>query len=1029
MNDIHLTSTPSIGENATSHVPALELLRELGWTYISRDKALELRGGSTSHVLLQSTLKKQLEKINSVPTKNGDIPFSNEAINQAITKLSKPDDVGLIGTNETVWDLLRLGVSLQQTIDGRRRGLPFKYIDWDNLENNTFHVTEEFSVDRRGGGEDKTRRPDIVCFVNGIPFIVIECKSSTASGDMKPIDHAKSQQIRNQRSNEIPLLFHYAQILVAVSVNEARYAVTGTPSEYWHRWREREFDETNLQELVARIPTEQDKLLQSICNKKRLFDLTRHFNVFDDGNRKIARYQQYFCVKKCLVKFKKFDKDGRREGGIVWHTQGSGKSLTMGMLAEEVLRNFTNESPQIVIVTDRVDLSDQITDTFKKIQTEVIQANSGSHLDELLRDHRGRAIVTTIHKFEDFTNKNRSAIESPNIFVFVDEGHRTQTGSLHAAMRGALPKASFTGFTGTPILKGHKQTAIAFGGIIDTYTIADAVQDGAVVNLVYEGRYSEQHIEADPIDTWLEHHTYSLNEKHIQQLKQRYGGVSALNETEQRIRKQALDISLHFKTCFQSGETGFKAQLVCSSKSAAIKYKKHLDEIGLVSSELLISPPDTREGHTKVDDPDRPLIQEFWDKQMKEFGSEERYKKEVIRRFKKTDSPEIIIVVDMLLTGFDAPRNACLYLTRSLKGHTLLQAIARVNRVYRGKDHGLILDYYGVVKELDAAVDLYSTFNGEYDHEDLAGVLTDIRQAVEDLPDLHKAVWDCFKGVQVDREAQERYLEDSKAREAFYDALSLFSRMLKLAFGSEHFHATNNQERINKYRNDLKYFMDLRRSVAIRYAEIVDFGQYEASIRKLLDEHIGAEDPKTVVSPTTIFDESQFEQELLEFESTDAKAEVIANRVNRTIHEQMDKDPAFYRSLGSMLQEARDEYHEHRIGDTFLEAMEQLVSQIRERGNVDVCTTFNDLIQEVIGNSENVNVESSSVLAESIHAIIDRLSIVDWQNDIDLQNKMKIEMENEIFKWQESNNIKLDFSQIDLILDQSIDAVITRLRH
>lgn len=1069
MTNATVHHTPAIGEDATSQIPALDLLRQLGYTYLSPAEALERRGGTTAGVLLRPILKQQLKQINSIQSKAGPVPFGDEAINSAAQRLARPDDNGLVATNEAIWDLLRLGMSLPQTIDGRKRSYPLRFIDWDTPENNVYHVTEEFSVARRGSDDIEHRRPDLVCFVNGIPFVVIECKSSTgSSADCKPIDAAMSQQIRNQGADEIPRLFHYAQILMGLAVNDARYAVTGTPVEHWSKWREREIPESELVELLGprdpaaigdlraclersdyrekpatwaeaqryldlcsdgRLPTEQDRLLHAICSPTRLLEITRWFNLFDEGIRKVARYQQYFCVHKCLDRYQRFLANGRREGGIVWHTQGSGKSLTMVLLADAVTRACASESPQIIIVTDRLDLDKQITETFQKVGTDVIRAKSGTHLDTLLRASRRRVIVSTVHKFEDFTKKNRSPIDDANIFVFADEGHRTQTGSLHAAMRRALPKACLTGFTGTPILKGEKQTAIAFGGIIDTYTIKEAVADGAVVNLVYEGRYSEQHVEADPIDAWLEHHTFSLSEDQIRQLKSRYSGHAALNDTEERIWRQAHDISLHFKSVFQSGATGAKAQLVTQSKAMAIRYQQALDEIGLVSSEVMISGPDTREGHTKVDDPDRPLIQEFWDNAMRDYGSEERYRTDVIRDFKKVSDPEIIIVVDMLLTGFDAPRNSCLYLTRSLKGHNLLQAIARVNRVFKGKDHGLIIDYFGVIKELKGAVDLYSTFEGEYDPADVEDVLTDIRQAISDLPDDHKRVWDCFRGLpRNDQEAHEQAMAEKEDREAFYEALSKFARKLKLALGSEHFYTDTDAAKIETYKRDLKYFMQLRRSIAIRYAETVDFGQYEAGIKKLLDEYVGAGEVQVVVDPALIFDEAQLAEDVAEFTSADAKAEVIANRVDRTIHEKMIEDPAFYRSLGEMLQAARDAYHKHRTGDLFLQDMEEIVATAVARKHTDIRTAFGDLIRQAIesGDVADVTAEAAEQVALAIDTVIDRLAIVDWQNDADVQNRMKIEMEEEIFKWKDLHGLTLNFDQIDRILDECIGAARAR---
>lgn len=1071
MSELGTPQAPPTAEDAVSQIPALHLLRRLGWEVLMPHEAVAARGGRTAGVLLTSILRTRLEEINTVVTPDGPQPFGPEGIAAAIQKLVNPDDDGLVTTNERIWDLLRLGTSIPVTVAGRRRGQPFRYIDWDRPERNVWNVTEEFTVDRRGsGGEARTRRPDIVCFVNGIPFAVIECKRHVLPGSKSAVDQAVSQHLRNQRQDEIPRLYQYAQMLLALAASESKYAVTGTPASHWSIWREREFNSESLENLVApagaqeieklrslleqnphrkwgpqaescltwladsdRLPMAQDRLLHSLLTPSRLLEIVRHYTIFEKGEsaeRKVARYQQFFCVRKCLQKVQGLTPEGRREGGIVWHTQGSGKSLTMFLLATRLLTEYAAESPRVVVVTDRVDLDDQIKDTFLRVGADVAQAESSGELEKLLRSPRSRVITTTIHKFETFTKKGLQPINDANVFVLVDEGHRTQTGTLHASMRKALPKASLFGFTGTPILRGDKQTALAFGGIIDTYTIKDAVEDGAVVNLVYEGRHSELQVDADPIDTWIAHHTRMLDEDLVQQLKQRYSSVRVLNETRERIARQAMDISLHFKGVFQSGGTGFKAQLVASSKVAAIRYKEALDSIGIVASEVLISPPDSREGNTTVAKVDRADIQKYWDDRVKEYGSEEQYRTEVIRRFKSGEDPEIIIVVDMLLTGFDAPRNACLYLTRKLQGHTLLQAIARVNRVYAGKEYGLIVDYYGVVKELDDAVDLYSTFEGDYDREDLEGVLTDIRQHVRRLPDTHKAVWDCLAGVPNDLESHVRKLADPEDRKRYYGRVSQFGRSLKTALGSDVFWVETPKATIERYQGDLKYFLSLRRSLAIHYAERVDFGQYDASIRKLLDEHVDADEPETIIEPVTIFEDSRFEAELEAFESDEAKAEVIANRLNRTIHEKLEEDPEFFESLGQMLQAAWDRYREERMtGGEFLERVRELTSKARERESVDDRTVYHDVVEKAGGDAlEGVDGQSVGELAQKVDDAIRQRAIVDWQEDPDAQNRMKSAIEDAIFDWQGAHGVDLGFDVIDRILDKCIDTARVRSR-
>jgi type I restriction enzyme R subunit len=479
---------------------------------------------------------------------------------------------------------------------------------------------------------------------------------------------------------------------------------------------------------------------------------------------------------------------------------------------------------------------------------------------------------------------------------------------------------------------------------------------------------------------------------------------------------------------------------VAPSKADALLYKRFLDEFGMVTSEVLISPPDTREGHTDVDEVDdtanRPSVLEFWNKMMKRFGSEETYRRDIINRFKNSDDPEIIIVVDMLLTGFDAPRNAVLYLTRPLKEHTLLQAIARVNRVYEGKDQGLIVDYYGVLGNLDEALDLYTALGDSYDPEDLEGVLTDIRKAIEQLPQKHAEVWDVFKTVtnKYDQEAMERFLEDENQRARFYDALAAFARMLKLAIGSVAFHTDTKPELVARYRDDLKYFARLRASAARRYAEAVDFRQYEGPIQKLLDTYVGAGEVETIVNPVNIFDRDAFKQEVEQFGTPAAKAEVIANRIRRTIHERLEEDPVFYRKLGAMLTEAYERYRQERFSQIeLLNEVEELLKRTQNQQRFDpvpptldarpTARTWFEIAGEASQQSGvTVGQDDLAALALEIDDIIERLKIVHWETNLDVQNRMRTEMEEGFFRFRDRTGAGLDFEKLDQVMDQCIGA-------
>ena len=621
-------STPAFTENTLSQLTALHLLQKLGWTLLTPTEALKLRGGRKGEVILRPILEKQLSEINHFEYRGKVHRFDRSAIEDGIRSLSDPGEDGLIRTNEKVWELLRFGKGIPQTVEGDTKSYQLRYVDWEHPERNQFLMSDEFVVESFGA--TTSRRPDIVLFVNGIPFAVIECKRPGTSSDEDPVQQAISQQLRNQREGEIPKLFHYAQLLFALAVNEAKFGATGTSMPFWQGWREKAQDavlstllstpltpeetqktfasdphrfegsttkavQTLWTQLIAdgRTPSVQDELLLATARPDRLLGLASRYTVFEGGERKIARYQQYFAVEEILKRVTEIAPDGQRRGGLIWHTQGSGKSLTMVMLAEALLSRFADRSPQVVLVTDRVDLDDQIYGTFVASGVETAQASTGKHLLELLKKGRTQAITTLLQKFEAAVNVKDVKLDSADIFVLVDEGHRSQTGQFHAAMRRVLPRACFIGFTGTPVFKSQIPTIERFGGLIGSaYTIDQAVADKAVVPLLYEGRYVHQQVDQIPIDEWFRRYTVGLTEEQRKDLKRKYSSGDQLNRTEQKIRAIAWDVSSHFQTNFKG--VGFKGQLVAPSKAAALQYKRFLDEFGVVSSEVLISPPDTR---------------------------------------------------------------------------------------------------------------------------------------------------------------------------------------------------------------------------------------------------------------------------------------------------------------------------------------------------------------------------------------------------------------------------------------------------
>ena len=699
-------------EVMTSQIPAVQLLVAMGYTYLSSAEALRERQDRTSNVLLENILRNQLKEINSIRYRGGDYLFSEENVQSAVQKLKNIKYDGLLKTNEAVYDLLTLGTAMEQAVEGDSKSFNLNYIDWRNVERNRFHVTVEYSVERARSTE--TARPDIVLFVNGIPFCVIECKSPQVE-----IEQAVSQSIRNQNDDHIPKLFIYTQMVLALNKNSAKYATTGTAAKFWSVWKELLLDSESresgkLQEIVNkalhqdilssvaysldvkptledadRLVTEQDKALYALCRPERLLELAWKFTVFDGGLKKIARYQQYFVVKSTLNRVKHFDGTGSRKGGVIWHTQGSGKSLTMVMLARNLALDPKILNPRIVLVTDRDDLDKQLGNTFAACGLDAERATSGRNLLELVAEKKSGIITTLIHKFDKAFAVKKYQDDSPDIFILVDESHRTQFGSFSARMRQMFPHACYLGFTGTPLLKKEKNNFTRFGELVEPhYSISQAVDDGAVVPLLYEGRHVEMSQNQVAVDLWFERHTQGLSKKQQADLKRKYARAEMLNKADQVIYMRAFDISEHYRANWQG--TGFKAQLVAPNKVSALKYNDYLDEIGIVTSDVVISPPDMREGYEETYDETTDEVVKFWQKMMKRYGNEEEYTKQLINQFKHGSEPEILIVVDKLLTGFDAPRNAVLYLCRVLREHTLLQAIARVNRLYEGKEFGFM---------------------------------------------------------------------------------------------------------------------------------------------------------------------------------------------------------------------------------------------------------------------------------------------------------------------------------------------------
>jgi type I restriction enzyme R subunit len=951
---------PETKELFSSHIPALQVLLAMGYQYLPPNEALKRRGGSNREVLLHDVLIEELKK-RRFTWKGQDYPLSMNAIDEIVRQLASPGlGEGLLTANERIYDRLTLGITVTEFIDGKRAQPTIPLINWDNPENNQFHVSDEFEVMNASG--TGTRRPDIVCFLNGIPLVVVEAKRPDPHNPRKDmIKEGISQSLRNQGVSEIPHLFSYSQLLLAVNGLDGRYGTTRTPAKFWALWHDEDFEEAVFHQIKntdlssaqkqslfshrpqpvqdyfeqqrqggSLLPSGQDRLIISLLRPERLLEFVRFFILFDKKNGKIAaRHQQFFGIKRLIERVSSKNRRGKREGGVIWHTTGSGKSFTMVFLAKALILHEALKTCRFVVVTDRIDLEDQLSKVFinagalpTKREVQKAKTTSGKDLAHRIGQGNERILFAIINKFATAARQPECRNPSPDLIVLVDEGHRSHGGETHERMHQALPNAAYIAFTGTPLLKKDK-TANKFGPIVHAYTMQRAVDDGMVTPLLYEERIPELGMNAKAIDNWFARITEGLTDRQKADLKKKFAKKGQIYQSESRIELIAHDICDHFAKTIPDG---MKGQVATDSKQSAIKYQKYLDEIGLVSSAVVISSPDTREGHDEVDESQLPEVQQWWSAHVGK-QSETAYTKETIRRFADDADPQLLIVVDKLLTGFDEPRNAVLYIDKPLKQHTLIQAIARVNRLHEQKKFGLLIDYRGILKELDTAIQAYQDLEqrtqGEYDLDDLAGLYQQTSTEYKKLPRLHGTLWAVFQSVQnktdleqfrqvliphfEEDEQGETYDTKQKVREDFYEALQDFSLCLEVALGSASFYEDGSfsEEDIQTYKQDLRFFINLRRITRQDAGEVVDYASYTARIKKLVDKHVVGEAVRKSEGVYLVNElgKSQDPSKWSE-EKTRNETDIIRTRVKRTIEQELQDDPYAQRIFSELLAEA-----------------------------------------------------------------------------------------------------------------------------
>ena len=1025
-------------EKNISQNPALELFKKLGYEYISPEDCVIQRKG-TYGCILQDILKEQLKKINSYEYNGKVCKFSNFNIEKAVADLDVPIQEGLVVASEKVYNLLTMGRSYVEQVDDRKVSFDLNYVDWHNFENNVFHVTQEFAVDSHTG--EHNARIDIVLFVNGIPFAVIECKSGIES-----VEQAVEQNIRNQTESYIPQLFKYVSLVVASNKNEVKYGTTRTKKKFYSVWKyendEREEIEKKIENLdLGRLATYQDKIFTAMMSPERLIEITRYFVLFDANVKKVCRYQQYYAVKNIISTITKYNADRNRQSGIIWHTQGSGKSLTMVMIANYILSNINPGKSRVVIVTDRKELDKQIARTFSNTKVRPARAVSGRNLVEIINEGKADVITSIINKFNT-AEKLSTKVEDKDIFILVDESHRSNYGELSVKMRRVFPNACYLGFTGTPLMKNDK-TAMKFGGnYIHKYTIKDGVDDKAIVPLVYEGRFVEQTVDSENIDLWFKKTCKKLTEKQQDELSRKWSSLQKLNSTNARIERIALDIDEHYINNIQA--TGFKAILATNSKLDAVRYFNAFRHFSDLEVAVCISSPDMREGYEDVDESNLPEVQKFWKEMMNTYTDAEDYEESIRNKFIDGEI-DILIVCSKLLTGFDAPICQVLYIDKQLKEHGLLQAIARTNRLYDGKDYGLIVDYRGLLPQLNDAMNVYSGDNGleKFDKKDLEGLITDVLTSVAGLRQAYTNLENNFVSLtnKDDEEEYEVFLEKNETiRQKFYNDLCEFGKKLSLVLGSENAYsaiADNNPGEIRMYKDKFIFYSKLRVMIKKRCAETIDNKDYENEMRNLLDKHMSVAGLKILTKPIDIMNKGELEREIEDLGSKASKADAIRYNLSKNISINYDTNPAYYDSFSKRIKDVLEQYKEKVISDAeYLQAMNKILNDFRaNKSGISYpkcieqsvhAQAFYGVILPIINDNEEYEIELIGEVATRIAEIIQEHTKVDWTNNVDIHHAIAQDIDDMFYDYEKSGLICLSLDKVDKIIENVTTVALKR---
>ncbi len=1043
-----------------SELPAIALFQEMGYHYFNGEQHQERN--DITEVILKTRLLDAIKRIN---------PWINDNnLNKAYTLITSVTGTSLMEINQKAWELIKGGTyTVKQVIDEVEGFHPVHFIDYETIGNNDFLVVSQMKFH----GRFRHSIPDLVIYINGLPIGIIECKSPIAPTAW---DSAYGDLKYYQENSE--KLFHFNQICAGIWQVGGKYGAINSPQQFYSVFKTNKEDT----DILAKAKTEQDKLLIALFKKERVLDIIRHFVLFelDEGItiKKLPRYQQIRATNKTIERLQ------AGEGGVVWHTQGSGKSLTMAYVARKLQApEYGFDNPTVMIMTDRKDLDRQITTTLQNVGFKnVNQASSVVHLDKLLRNDYGGIITATIQKFQETdkeaTNStdqteleeqgnfmiekhlkdktlvkitkelqkgkwveiDRVEIEleelsrKENLYILVDEAHRSHYGFLASFMRTVLPNAKFIAFTGTPISKEDKSTLGEFygGEYIDVYTIIESVADGATVELLYDEGICKLDVKKEALDAEFEAKFADASEEKKDKLKRE--ALKKYQLSAERID----DISKHLIDHFRDKifPDGHKAMLVCSGRESAIKYQQTLHRLKVegyhdFDSKVVvsISSPktdaiakdyyETLEWNRNNPTNKKPIyvvppedIKDATDDFKLPYGNENETEKS---GKKKYDNTAIMIVSDMLLTGWDAPIASCLYLDKPLKEHNLLQAIARVNRSRKGKNAGYIVDYNGITAYLIQALEIFS---GDIRPDD---ILKNINEEFPKLEMNHTKLVDFFRPMKIDRNYERetyidsavRFIEPIDRRDDFKSLLKDFNKSINIVLPNT---------RALKYQGDFKLFNEIKLRARNTFPdddELKISKDESKMLQTMIDEHLKSNGVHSLLSePISIIDKDKFKEEIMNA-SPATKELKMRNNLKHVIKVGLDKNPDFYKPLAQRLDELLKQKEAQRIDEAqllvaYTALQDEIINEQKEGEEKGFVTereraVYNSMKTLFDGTAE----DATKTLFDLIQG---ELSIVAWEN----KGQVQKDIENKIVRFLST---KLERSEAKAKAKEMVDVL------